>query len=92
MKVTQTQVETVRRIDISVAPADAKKDSSMASVTGFYGTAISPGVQPVSWSGLNVPGAPPPAQGTPAQQTPTPTADPDNTDPSGSLTTGTSTQ
>ena len=52
MVVTQTAVESVRRIDISVAPAEASKDSSIAKITGFYGTAIAPaGGQPVSWSG-----------------------------------------
>jgi general secretion pathway protein I len=51
MNVSQTPVETVRRIDINVAPADSKKSTSLASVTGFYGTAISPGVQSVPWSG-----------------------------------------
>ena len=35
MDVTQTPVETIRRIDISVRPADAKEDSSLASVTRF---------------------------------------------------------
>ena len=42
MNVTQTQVETIRRIDISVRPADADEDSSLASVSGFYGTAVAP--------------------------------------------------
>lgn len=52
MNVTQTAVESLRRIDISVAPAEAAKTVSIATVTGFYGAAISPGVQPVSWTGL----------------------------------------
>ena len=51
MVVTQTAVQSMRRIDISVAPAEAAKTVSIASVTGFYGSAISAGVQPVSWSG-----------------------------------------
>jgi general secretion pathway protein I len=52
MNVTQTPVETIRRIDISVRPADAKEDSSLASVTGFYGTAVAPpGSTLVAWQG-----------------------------------------
>ena len=58
MAVTQTPVQSMRRIDISVAPAEAAKTVSIASVTGFYGSAISPGVQPVSWSGTLTGGGP----------------------------------
>ncbi len=50
MVVTQTPVETVRRIDISVAPAEASKESAIAKVSGFYGTAIAPSAPPVAWS------------------------------------------
>lgn len=96
MKVTQTPVQSVRRIDISVAPAEASKDSSLASITGFYGTAISPGVQPVSWSGLGVAGVPPPP---PEPETdrdkknpPPPNTDDDPNPTGSSLTTGTTTQ
>ena len=42
VKVTQTQVETMRRMDVTVRAADAPEGSSLASVTGFYGTAIGP--------------------------------------------------
>lgn len=42
MNVTQTQVETIRRIDVSVRPAEASEDSSLAFVTGFFGTAVAP--------------------------------------------------
>lgn len=53
MEVTQTPVETMRRIDISVRPADAKEGSSMASITGFYGSAIAPpGSALVLWEGV----------------------------------------
>lgn len=52
MKVTQTPVESVRRIDVSVRLADGNEKSSLASVTGFYGTAIAqPGTTPVYWQG-----------------------------------------
>jgi len=53
MAVTQTPVETMRRIDISVRPAEADEESSMASITGFYGSAIAPpGSALILWEGL----------------------------------------
>ncbi len=53
MDVQQTPVETIRRIDISVRPADAKEGSRLASVTGFYGTAVAPpGSAIVAWQGV----------------------------------------
>jgi general secretion pathway protein I len=62
MTVTQTPVETMRRIDVSVRPAEADEDSSMATLTGFYGSAIAPpGAAIVLWEGLgdaNGPNAP----------------------------------
>ncbi len=59
MTVTQTPVESMRRIDISVRPAEADPKSSMASVTGFYGTAIAPpGAAVIDWDGL-IPSNPP---------------------------------
>ena len=52
MKVTQTPVETIRRIDISVRPSDAKEGVSLASVIGFYGTAVAPpGSALIAWQG-----------------------------------------
>ena len=53
MNVTQTPVATIRRIDISVRPSEAKEGASLASVTGFYGTAVAPpGSALVSWQGV----------------------------------------
>lgn len=78
MTVIQTPVASVRRIDISVAPAEADKNSSLARVTGFFGSAISTGVQPVFWSGQGA-GAPggPAAPGTQdGEQTPSPSRQP----------------
>ncbi|HEY6641929.1 type II secretion system minor pseudopilin GspI [Povalibacter sp.] len=50
MEVTQSPLDSVRRIDISVRPEDADEKSSLASVTGFYGTAIAqPGTTVVMW-------------------------------------------
>jgi general secretion pathway protein I len=52
MNVTQTPVETIRRIDITVRPAEAPEDSSLASITGFYGTAVAPpGTTLIAWQG-----------------------------------------
>lgn len=41
LTVTQTEVDSLRRMDVSVRPADAPEGRSLATVTGFYGTAIS---------------------------------------------------
>ena len=52
MVVTQTPIETMRRIDVSVRPEGANENSSMAFVSGFYGAAIAPpGSTIVSWQG-----------------------------------------
>jgi general secretion pathway protein I len=52
MEVKQTPVESIRRIDISVRPADAPEKSSMASVSGFYGMAVAPaGSATILWKG-----------------------------------------
>jgi general secretion pathway protein I len=80
MAVTQTAVDTVRRIDISVTPAEASKDSSLARVTGFYGTAITPVAQPLPWGGQGIPGQNPPTPDeTPTDPDPTP--DPEEPNP-----------
>jgi general secretion pathway protein I len=42
MEVTETPVQSLRRIDIRVAEADADEEAALASVTGFYGSAIAP--------------------------------------------------
>jgi general secretion pathway protein I len=45
MNVTQTQVQSMRRIDISVRRDGMPENSSLATVTGFVGTAVErPGV------------------------------------------------
>jgi general secretion pathway protein I len=52
MNVTQTPVESIRRIDISVRPEEAKEGASLASVSGFYGAAVAPpGSALISWQG-----------------------------------------
>lgn len=51
-EVTQTQLQSMRRIDVNVRAADADEDSSLAAVTGFYGSAIAPpGTTIVLWQG-----------------------------------------
>jgi general secretion pathway protein I len=79
MAVTQTPVDTVRRLDVSVRAANAPEDSSLATVTGFYGTAIAPpGSTLIMWQGDprgGVPGLrggrePPPTDGEPARPNP----------------------
>jgi len=57
VKVTQTQVETMRRMDVTVRAADAAEGSSLATATGFYGSAIGPaGGGLIKWAGAG--GAP----------------------------------
>ena len=57
MQVTQTQVASLRRMDVSVRPADAPDSSALATVTGFYGTAIgAAGGGRLDWSGAGKPG------------------------------------
>ncbi len=57
MQVTQTQVSSLRRMDVSVRPADAPDSSALATVTGFYGTAIgAAGGSQLNWSGAGTPG------------------------------------
>ena len=52
MEVTQSPVETIRRIDISVRPEDSPEGAKLASVTGFYGTAVAPpGTALIAWQG-----------------------------------------
>jgi general secretion pathway protein I len=50
---TQTQVETMRRMDVSVRQADSPEGTSLVTVSGFYGTAIGPaGGTSVAWAGV----------------------------------------
>lgn len=52
MRVTQTEVQSLRRMDVSVRPADARDDVVLASVTGFYGSAVGPaGGGTIAWNG-----------------------------------------
>jgi general secretion pathway protein I len=59
MKVTQTQVASLRRMDIRVRRVEAPEATSLATVSGFYGTAIggAGGGPPLQWSGTGAPGS-----------------------------------
>ncbi len=60
MRVTQTQVQSLRRMDVTVRPEDASDDVVLASVTGFYGSAVGPaGGGTIAWNGA---GSGPPGQ------------------------------
>ncbi|MBM0105570.1 type II secretion system minor pseudopilin GspI [Steroidobacter sp. S1-65] len=51
MVVTQTPVESIRRIEVRVRPSEAPENSSLAFVSGFYGTAVAPaGTVSLNWS------------------------------------------
>jgi general secretion pathway protein I len=51
LKVTQTAVQTMRRMDVSVRRATAPEGTVLASVSGFYGTAIgAAGGGSLSWA------------------------------------------
>jgi hypothetical protein len=59
MKVTQTQVASLRRIDIAVRRAETPDGTPLANVSGFYGEAIGgagTGGTGVSWAGTGAPG------------------------------------
>jgi len=50
VEVKETAVDSMRRLDVSVRQADAPEDSSLATVTGFYGTAVAGAVgSPTRW-------------------------------------------
>jgi general secretion pathway protein I len=52
LRVTQTAVESLRRMDVSVRRADAPEETSLATVTGFYGTAVgAAGGSGLAWAG-----------------------------------------
>jgi general secretion pathway protein I len=52
LRVSETPVESLRRMDVSVRHADAADNDVLASVTGFYGTAIgAAGGSSLDWNG-----------------------------------------
>jgi len=61
MTVTQTAVESLRRMDVSVRPAGEPEGDALVTVTGFYGAAIG------AAGGTSLPWANGPGAGTPGQ-------------------------
>jgi general secretion pathway protein I len=52
MRVTQTQVESLRRMDIAVRRVDGREGTALANVSGFYGSALGgAGGAGLAWSG-----------------------------------------
>jgi general secretion pathway protein I len=49
MRVSATDVTSMQRIDINVAPKEAGDDASIANISGFYGTAVSIDSNRVEW-------------------------------------------
>jgi general secretion pathway protein I len=57
LRVTQTQVQSLRRMDVSVRPSEAPESSALATVAGFYGTAVgAAGGGSIDWNGSQGPG------------------------------------
>ncbi|HEX5651022.1 MAG TPA: type II secretion system minor pseudopilin GspI [Steroidobacteraceae bacterium] len=58
LRVTQTEVRSLRRMDVTVALAASPETSSLATLSGFYGTAISTASGgTVVWAGSGAPGS-----------------------------------
>ena len=53
LTVTQTSVDSMRRMDVAVRPADRPDGDPLVTVTGFYGSAIGPAgsATPLVWTG-----------------------------------------
>lgn len=53
LRVSETPVESMRRMDVFVRPADAPEDQALATLTGFYGSAIgAAGGSTLDWNGV----------------------------------------
>jgi general secretion pathway protein I len=60
MKVTQTQVQSLRRIDIAVRRAETPDGTALANVSGFYGDAVGgagSGGSGLVWAGTGATGS-----------------------------------
>ena len=52
LTVSQTQVQSLRRLDVEVRRSDAPESKPLSSVTGFYGSAIgASGGESLEWAG-----------------------------------------
>jgi general secretion pathway protein I len=61
VKVSETAVESMHRLDVSVGFADAPEEDTLATAIGFYGSAIAPaGTSNVQWDGRPGQGGPKP--------------------------------
>ncbi len=59
LRVSETPVESLRRMDVFVRHADAGENEVLASVTGFYGSAIgAAGGSTLDWNGTTQQGGP----------------------------------
>lgn len=57
LRVKQTAVQTMTRMDVAVRRATSPDGTSLASVSGFYGTAIgAAGGSAIAWTGSDIPG------------------------------------
>jgi general secretion pathway protein I len=79
VKVSETAVESMHRIDVRVGFEDALDDATLASAIGFYGTAIAPaGTAVVTWEGRPGSGPRPPGdQGSGGDTNPTQEPEPE---------------
>jgi general secretion pathway protein I len=79
-EVTETQVENLRRIDITVARKDSKEEVVVARLAGFIGEPRPAGGMPSPWTG-NLAGAPQDGDNPPENDNPEepPPADEDDT-------------
>jgi general secretion pathway protein I len=82
LRVTQTEVESLRRMDVSVRPAEAPDGTALATVTGFYGTAIGPaGGGSLDWTGTQSDTGPDDDAADPDNPPSTDATDPDAVEP-----------
>lgn len=82
MEVKRTAIETIRRIDIRVRLAAAPENSSLVTVSGFYGSAVAPpGTTLINWQGAQGPGGGGPGGGRPGEKDSETTPPPPQQDP-----------
>src|SRR5262245_53008450 len=56
VEVKDTAVDSMRRLDVQVRQADAPENSTLATVTGFYGSALAPpGSSTARWESTGAP-------------------------------------
>jgi general secretion pathway protein I len=52
IEVTETAVDSMRRLDVRVRPAEAPEESALATLSGFFGTAVGAATgAPTRWEG-----------------------------------------